>query len=297
MLFIIYPDVDIWNYVFDGGVSHNDYYAMPLNRNCAKWQLAIRKLFPSQVSRLHLLFGDNVCMRLNSLKDGDSLLICDYTDLCLIKTIAKYLNPSVRKYLWLWNPINSIELNQFRQKRNLISESGFEICTFDERNAQEFGMRLLPQFSKIPTIEEVSSIEHDFYFLGFEKGRRYILEQLRNELKGFDVDFKVVTNKKEIISYYDNINRINKSKCLVDIVQEGQTGLTLRPLEAMYMKKKLLTNNKDIRLMDFYSPNNIFVYGDDDISTIHTFLKKTFEELPQDVLDKYSFDSWIQNFY
>lgn len=50
-----------------------------------------------------------------------------------------------------------------------------------------------------------------------------------------------------MISYQENLDNIRKSKCIVDVVQKGQIGLTLRPLESLFFKKKLLTNNKCIK--------------------------------------------------
>ena len=296
MLYIIYPDVDIWNYVFDGYDGKNNVLAVPLNRNCSKLQLVFRKSFPTLKSNIHLLFGSKICYSLKSLKESDSLLICDYTDLCILKTIAGAVDPKVKKNLWLWNPINGKGDTNFNKLAKLIKQVGFEIFTFDKDDAQKYNLNWLTQFSKSPVINVLPAIEQDFYFMGFEKGRKQILDKLSVELEGYKLNFRTINNSKYGIDYSVNISNIMRSHCLVEIVQEGQAGLTLRSLEAMFMKKKLLTNNKDIKNMDFYSPSNVFVYGEDEIGNIGTFLNTPFVNVPEEIQYKYSMDCWISNF-
>jgi hypothetical protein len=48
--------------------------------------------------------------------------------------------------------------------------------------------------------------------------------------------------------------------------------------------------------MDFYSPNNVFVYGEDEITNIGTFLNTPFVNIPEEIQYKYSMDCWISNF-
>ena len=50
------------------------------------------------------------------------------------------------------------------------------------------------------------------------------------------------------------------SRCVLDSAQDGQLGLTIRVLEALGAKKKLITTNEDVINYDFYKPENIYVY-------------------------------------
>lgn len=50
------------------------------------------------------------------------------------------------------------------------------------------------------------------------------------------------------------------SKCVLDSAQAGQIGLTIRVLEALGAKKKLITTNEDVVNYDFYREENIYVY-------------------------------------
>ena len=74
---------------------------------------------------------------------------------------------------------------------------------------------------------------------------------------------------------------LSQSNCILDYNQEGQVGLTLRPMEALFLEKKLITNNKDIKNYDFYNPSNIFILGENNIEDIKEFINKPYEKVEQ----------------
>lgn len=83
------------------------------------------------------------------------------------------------------------------------------------------------------------------------------------------------------------------SMCVLDSPQAGQTGLTIRVLEALGAKKKLITTNPDIVNYDFYRPENIYVYkGKIDLNNI--FFKKPYMEIDNIIYSKYSLKSWLE---
>ena len=90
---------------------------------------------------------------------------------------------------------------------------------------------------------------------------------------------------------------INESKAILDIVQENQTGITIRPLEALFFHKKLITNNKNIVSYKFYCQNNIFIIGKDDINTLKEFMELPWLEIDKEVSDFYTFPKWIERFF
>ena len=98
------------------------------------------------------------------------------------------------------------------------------------------------------------------------------------------------------INYEQILKYIAESKCIIDIVQEGQGGLTWRPLEAMFYRKKMITNFKDIKEYDFYKKDNIFIIGEDDPSNIKNFVNTGYVDIPQNIIKKYTIDGWIENF-
>lgn len=83
------------------------------------------------------------------------------------------------------------------------------------------------------------------------------------------------------------------SRCVLDSAQEGQLGLTIRVLEALGAKKKLITTNEDIVNYDFYRPENIYVYkGKIDLN--HIFFTDEYKNIDSTIYEKYSLKSWLK---
>jgi hypothetical protein len=134
--------------------------------------------------------------------------------------------------------------------------------------------------------------------LGLPKDRKDRIMDIQNKLLGycFSVNFSIIEKDTKVLSYEENISNILKSKCIVDIVQKEQTGLTLRPLEALFFERKLLTDYKDIVKYDFYKPQNIFVIGIHDWTDIRSFLSSPFIPVNKKIVDNYNINKWINYF-
>ena len=297
MIYIIYPDVDVWNFVLKGVEDNYPIIKRPLNRYCQKWQLAFRKTFPNLRSSKRFLFNKQMRKELNELNEGDSLVLCDYRDLCVIRTLSSSLQPKVKKFYWIWNPIKTKNKEIFIKTFSVLKKEGFIPSTFDPQDAQHFDLQWHSQFFRMnidsthPTKEII-----DFYFIGFPKDRENDLHLLEHQLSDFKTLFKIIHNSREYISYEDNIKLATQSRCLVEITQHQQTGMSLRPLEALALHKKLISNNKDLVNMDFYHPHNIFILGLDSIKDIHCFMEKPLEPIAEDIIHRYDVSTWLQNF-
>lgn len=78
----------------------------------------------------------------------------------------------------------------------------------------------------------------------------------------------------------------------MDSPQDGQLGLTIRVLEALGAKKKLITTNEDVVNYDFYCKENIYVYKNKfDYDSV--FFKESYKELDKDIYEKYALRSWL----
>lgn len=86
---------------------------------------------------------------------------------------------------------------------------------------------------------------------------------------------------------------ITHSKCIIDSSQDGQSGLTIRVLEALGAKRKLITYNNDIINYDFYKPENIYVYKND-IDTHNVFFRKPYIDIDDSIYNKYSLRNWLR---
>ena len=67
-------------------------------------------------------------------------------------------------------------------------------------------------------------------------------------------------------------------------------------MEALFLEKKLITNNKDIKNYDFYNPSNIFILGENNIEDIKEFINKPYEKVEQKIIDYYDFEQWLSRF-
>lgn len=87
---------------------------------------------------------------------------------------------------------------------------------------------------------------------------------------------------------------VDKSKIVLDIQHPKQTGLTMRTIEMIGMKKKILTTNKEIKEYDFYRSENICVIDRNNIEINDDFLELPYKELDGEIYEKYSLNSWVQ---
>lgn len=119
----------------------------------------------------------------------------------------------------------------------------------------------------------------DFYLQEFEK----------NENKNQNI--KYIKNR---ITFTENLEFVKKSDVLLDFVDPRHTGLSIRFFEGMYYKKKVITDNKMVKNYDFYHPNNIFVLENENYEKIDAFLQIPYQEISQEIVEKYGFGSWIK---
>ncbi len=194
--------------------------------------------------------------------------------------------------VYFWNYIDD------NNKYILNDKNIDEFWTFDKNDAKKYNMKYNPQFyTKNVKIQDEQN-KYDVLFLGRPKTRKKDIVDLEKKLKeeGIQTNFKIIENEKDYVSYDEYLKRIAESKCILDYNQEGQVGLSLRPMEALFLERKLITNNTDIKNYDFYNHDNIFILGEDNINEIKEFINKPYKKIDQDIIDYYDFDQWLNRF-
>ncbi|WP_283128099.1 hypothetical protein [Allofournierella massiliensis] len=151
--------------------------------------------------------------------------------------------------------------------------------------------------------EKTQKNESDIFFVGEAKRRYEDIIKIKEycESHGLKTDFTIVSNGKEPFTtserlpYEKCLEKMRNTLAILDVVGEGNVGLTYRPLEALFLKKKLITNYNAICKYDFYEENskNIFIMGVDDIKTLPEFIKSPFQESNFD-MSKYDIETWIK---
>ena len=97
------------------------------------------------------------------------------------------------------------------------------------------------------------------------------------------------------LNYAQYLTLTKKATVLLDIKTVDHNGLSFRIFEAIKYQKKLITDNKSIKLYDFYHPNNFYVVENDLFEGLSDFLESDFVPLSEDIRQKYSFSNWVKN--
>lgn len=213
---------------------------------------------------------------------------------------ANYLKkkyPSIRIIYWHWNHIE----NEKVQKNKL--DDTVEQWSFDRADCRKYGLKFNTQFYFPEFGNSRQIIERDFFFIGVEKRRKEQIERCIQLIDDADLTRQFITigntRKEQLeksLSYSQVLELISSSRCVVDIVSDVQQGLTLRPLEALFLQKKLLTNFPQIKDYDFYRPNNIFLIGEDNPSSLREFLSLPYDKTANKYIRHYSFAQWLKRF-
>jgi hypothetical protein len=175
-------------------------------------------------------------------------------------------------------------------------DQGVILHSFDYEDCKKYGLHHYRQFAEKLDDIQVIAPSIDFAFVGRDKGRGVFIKTLQGllESKGYStlVDIRKSRHFLGIgrnISYKDYLRKNLYSRCMIDIVQNSQSGLTLRPIEALLYGRKLLTNNENIRHEDFYRENNIFIIDESiNLDRLDAFMSAPFEPVPNDLLEKYT---------
>lgn len=201
----------------------------------------------------------------------------------------------------------------------------FDKCySFDRRDIEETpSLKFLPLFYS-RKYEEIgkrnnTNFKYDFCFVGTAHPKKYkFIKMMSEQLKSvYPNQFIYFFFPSPIVYFYRKImnNELRKAKynefhyvplkgkdmndvyetsrCVLDSAQDGQLGLTIRVLEALGAKKKLITTNEDVINYDFYKPENIYVYeGKIDLENV--FFTHEYKEVNKEVYEKYSLRSWLK---
>lgn len=115
------------------------------------------------------------------------------------------------------------------------------------------------------------------------------------EKLGLQCSFLIFKRKAKGISYLENIRNVSRCSCVVDITA-GQAGISLRPLEALFFDKKLITNNKSIKEYSFYHPSNIFVLEEDNLNDLPAFVNAPVSVISKNIKEEFDINTWILNY-
>lgn len=222
------------------------------------------------------------------------------------KYAVQYLRKRTNKriIIWYWNLVTKKELSP-----EYCRKLGCETWSFDKVDCEKYGMKFGDTYYFQPAKLNSDCMESKYkmFYVGIDRpGREELLNRLGNYLKGFNYRYKfnltAIPNKpnknKKIYSkrldYQEIIKFIGESESILDLNRSNQSGMTLRPLEAIFFDKKLITNNTSIVKYKAYVNENTYILKDNDYEDLIDFLEQPNIEIDNNIKKHYVFSSWLK---
>lgn len=284
---IIYNSVDYFqSEIVKRGYSISELYKVEnlfvrfLKKICKKFNLSDRFLYGKWKNHLR---GAKYILLFSPIEQK----VVDY---------IKSKCPTCKLIYWYWNPAYRIG----RPTPKLYESC--ELWTFDLEDANRYKMKYNNTFyfDNIEIKKEKSV--YDILFVGRNKHRQEALVEIKREFeqRGLKTFFHIVPNRNEDnkekinpISYKKYLELVAQSKAILDIMPPSQVGLTLRPMESLFLEKKIITDNIHISREAFYHPRNVFIVGKDNFDSLVEFLDSPFVPVDNKIKELYDFNNWI----
>ena len=276
---------------------------------------AIVKMAPSMLDKKTEEYYHNIFEQHKGTKyDIVFIMKCDTPTKKVLNEIRSYF-PDAELRLHMWDSL--VNIPNIDEKLQLFDR----ITSFDRKDCEkhsEFGFRPLFYLDSFAE-ESKESIAYDVSFCGTIHSDRYIvLENIRKQCENHGMKFYGYYYMQSKLAYYylklrdkrfkdvpmsalkfqtigsEEVNRIfNASKAIVDIQHPSQAGLTMRTIETLGAKKKMITTNPDIKNYDFYNENNVCVIDRENPIVSEEFLRTAYKEVDENVYEYYSLGRWV----
>jgi hypothetical protein len=326
MLYIIKKDYFLADYIVDPLNDRENIIVVKYKRNKYHGIKKIKHLILRFIRTFilnkkglwtHQFFPETFLQELRAIKKTDKVLFWGCENLKELLILNKEIKCQ-EKNVFLWNPVSTICRNAYSKWEYgyYLNKTQLNVFTFDEGDATSLKFNKINQVYRFPNtslLQKQTDFKTDVFFIGKDKHRSEIIAQLIQLLKQQNIcfDFYIIKDKHTItnwqiepyyknneISYEDSLEKITQTKCIIEILQKGQTGMTLRTLEAIFLKKKLITTNCDIVKTPIYHPNNIYIldYKSNTYKSIKEFLDCEYYNIPDNVIRNYDVEYWIKQF-
>ena len=217
-----------------------------------------------------------------------------------------------KKILYLWDDV--MRVDEFEE----IKDGFDDIVSFDRVDCEKYGLRFLPLFFCDEFRYKNEKKDIDFSCVGeLHTYRSQLLSQIQqqfpterfhwsallsttcfNKIKLFLSGKKLYPFiKAKRLPMAETADISKRSKIVIDMPYPSQKGLSIRTLESIASRAKIITTNRDIVNYDFYNNNNIFLIDINNAIITSEFINCPFIPLNDDVLEKYSLSSWVHNLF
>ncbi len=239
---------------------------------------------------------------------GEWKSIIDQYDVVIVNNVLR--GRDVIEYIQSYNPHariivyfeSKLDDDDRKNPRFYNGLKNLEFFTFDKNDSQRYGIPFVRLYydpayfgplslplSEIKKKAAQNGIQQEVYYAGRVHDRldrlmkvREILETqgishklfiLKNFHRHYGKSYeKYLSNQK--IAYSEILQNVMQSRCILEIPQKGQRGMTYRAMEAAIYHKKLITDNKYATDYEFYTPERVFILGVDPIDKLKEFVQQ-----------------------
>ena len=223
--------------------------------------------------------------------------------------------PQAKKIIYLWDDVARI--NNFHQIQQVFNK----VYSFDKVDCEKYGFRFLPLFFLDKYRYKHEKKDIDFSCTGGwhsdrleildkltqQYGReeycwnihlsaarsQYLFKRLAGEIKGKRPEYL----KFRQIPLCVNAEILKKSKIVIDMPYASQNGLSIRTLESLAAKTKLVTTNANVKQYDFYNPQNVCIIDRNNPVIDEEFVNTEWQEIQEEIVEKYSLENWIKTIF
>ncbi|WP_104383947.1 hypothetical protein [Sphingobacterium sp. HMA12] len=275
---------------------------------------AISKIFLNRNIK-HVKRQQYVLESLAKLGPQDKILVLNphTLDYKTIKQIKSY-TPNLISYLY-----DNLERFPVEDKLDLFDK----IYSFEDKDVKKYGFEKITNYNYLSDQPlKCDTIENDlFYITSYDKRRIKLLRKLASRLSTMKIKSKIIVVGKQVWKekikqlssnkllngyiqlrktpiYIDEVlTEYKKNRVILDLMRDGQEGLSFRIFEAMALEKKIITDNPSILNYDFYDPQNI-LYIDKDLEILNeSFFHTPYKRIAIELYRKYTLDSWLEKVF
>ncbi|QMV70476.1 hypothetical protein HS960_23705 [Sphingobacterium paramultivorum] len=314
---------DYWNYdhhivkkLQEKGIdaSHINMGAYKYKNFGERASNAISKIFLNKNIK-HVKRQEYVVNTLKKLGPQDQILVLNphTLDYQTIKEIKSY-TPYLISYLY-----DNLERFPVEDRLKLFDK----IYSFEDKDVKKYGFEKITNYNYLSEQPiQAEEIENDlFYITSYDKRRIKLLRKLTVRLSALEVRSKIIVVGKQVwkeklrnfilrpvgsaliefrkkpINNETILEEYKKSKVIIDLMREGQAGLSFRVFEAMALGKKIITDNQSIQTYDFFKPENFLIVNDDLSNIENQFFTLSYQRIPTSLYQKYSLNHWVDHIF
>jgi hypothetical protein len=194
------------------------------------------------------------------------------------------------------------------------------VITFDLRDAKKLGIDFYPLFFS-PGFDNIKTTKYtyDLAFIGSLHGdRAFLISSLKKSMPNLNYFIYIYSPSRwiffirrifnrnffKINSSYLHFERLPleevkkillQSEIVLDFHDMNQSGLTMRTIEALALKKKIVTTNSNVKEYDFYNSKNIFILDRNCPAIPASFIASPYKPINKKIIIRYSLDAFYQN--